>query len=153
MHLLAENALWETFSEFVTPDGNIINARGETEIIINKNDIENKSWVMLNNSRIENFYSITKISKTKYSFISENPSLGTQRGTFSIDRNTIFSRFQIENSDMNGFEVIIRNNDVCKAYGALYNNDELINSWSANMNRRGTAHNKAYTVHTLLNRG
>ncbi|ADK83238.1 hypothetical protein [Sediminispirochaeta smaragdinae] len=87
MHLLAENALWETISEFVTPDGNVINARGETEIIINKN--------------------------------------------------------KIENSDMNGFEVIIRNNHVCKAYGALYNNDELINSWNANMNRKGKAHNKA----------
>ncbi len=136
MHLLDENALWESISDFVTPDGNILKATGETEIITDGEKIINKSWVILNNSKIVNIYSITKIAGTKYSFISENPSLGTQKGIFTIDRNTIFSKFRIDKSDMNGFEVIVRNNDTCKAYGALYNGDELINSWSAIMKRK-----------------
>jgi len=133
MHLLVESSLWESVSEFVTPEGNIMNAIGETKIIVDENKIENKSWAMVNGSKIENFYLITKISETKYSFVSENPSLGTQKGIFSLDRNIIFSKFHIENTDMNGFEVIIRSNDICEAYGALYNKNELINSWKANM--------------------
>jgi hypothetical protein len=133
MHLLVESSLWESVSEFVTPEGNIMNAIGETKIIVDENKIENKSWAMVNGSKIENFYLITKISETKYSFVSENPSLGTQKGIFSLDRNIIFSKFHIENTDMNGFEVIIRSNDICEAYGALYNKKELINSWKANM--------------------
>ncbi len=136
MHLLAENAIWISFSEFVTPDGNILKATGETRITIDENKIINKSWAMLNDLKIENFYSITKITETKYSFISENPGLGTLKGIFTLDRNTIFSKFQIANSDMNGFEIIIRENNICKAYGALYNGDELINSWSAIMKRK-----------------
>ncbi len=136
MHLLKENALWESISDFVTPDGNILKATGETEISIDGVKIKNKSWVILNGVKIVNFYSITKISEAKYSFISENPSLGTQKGIISIDRNTIFSKFRIEKSNMNGFEVIVRDNDTCKAYGALYNEEELINSWSAIMKRK-----------------
>lgn len=135
MHLLEENSLWESNSEFVTPDGKIMSATGETEITIDGNKIENKSWAMLNETKIENFYSITKITENKYSFVSENPSLGTQKGIFTVDRNTVFSKFQIEDSDMNGFEVIIRNSDTCTVYGALYNQNELINSWNASMKR------------------
>ncbi len=118
MHLLLEEALWESISEFVTPDGKISNATGESEIIINGDKIENKSWAMLNGSKITNFYSITK------------------KGIFLIDRNTIFSKFRIENSDMNGFEVITRDKDICKAYEALYNGDELVNTWQATMKRK-----------------
>ncbi len=135
MHLLEDNSLWKSNSEFVTPDGKIMSATGETEITIDGNKIENKSWAMLNETKIENFYSITKISDNKYSFVSENPSLGTQKGIFTVDRNTVFSKFQIEDSDMNGFEVIIRNSDICTVYGALYNQNELINSWNASMKR------------------
>jgi hypothetical protein len=62
--------------------------------------------------------------------------LGIQKGIFSIDRNTIFSKFRIENSDMNGFEVINRDNDLCKAYGALYNGNELVNSWQTTLKRK-----------------
>ncbi len=136
MHFLSNTALWESLSEFVTPDGKISNATGESEIIINGDKIEIKSWAMLNDSKITNFYSITKITETKYTFISENPNLGIQKGIFSIERNTIFSKFRIENSDMNGFEVITRDNDLCKAYGALYNGDELVNSWQATLKRK-----------------
>jgi hypothetical protein len=35
MHFLSDVALWESLSEFVTPDGKISNATGESEIIIN----------------------------------------------------------------------------------------------------------------------
>jgi hypothetical protein len=72
MHFLSDVALWESLSEFVTPDGKISNATGESEIIINGDKIEIKSWAMLNDSKITNFYSITKITETKYTFISEN---------------------------------------------------------------------------------
>jgi len=136
MHFLSDMALWESFSEFVTPDGKISNATGESQIIINDNKIENRSWVMLNGLKITNFYSIIKNTETNYTFLSENPSLGIQKGIFSIDRNIIFSKFRIENSDMNGFEVIIRDNDICKAYGALYNGNELVNSWQATLKRK-----------------
>jgi hypothetical protein len=136
MHLLSENSLWETTSEFVAPDGSISKAEGETEILVGNDGIENRCWALLNGSKIENFYSITKITDNKYLFVSENPGLGTQKGIFSVDRNIIYSKFTIENSEMNGFEVIIRNNDVCDAYGSLYNGDELINTWKATMKRK-----------------
>jgi hypothetical protein len=37
---------------------------------------------------------------------------------------------------MNGFEVINRDNDLCKAYGALYNGNELVNSWQTTLKRK-----------------
>ena len=37
---------------------------------------------------------------------------------------------------MNGYEVIIRNGNICKAYGTLYNENELINSWNATLTRK-----------------
>lgn len=38
MHLLVESSLWESVSEFVTPEGNIMNAIGETKIIVDENN-------------------------------------------------------------------------------------------------------------------
>lgn len=133
MHLLSESNLWETVSEFVTPNGVISKASGETEIIFADVVIENRSWVMINNRKLENMYSIKKVSDQLYTFVSNNPALGIQKGTFSIDRNTIFSKFVVENTQMDGFEVIIRNKSNCEAYGALYNNGKLINTWKADM--------------------
>jgi hypothetical protein len=55
---------------------------------------------------------------------------------FSLDRNTLFSKFGIENTTLNGYEIIRREDDICYAQGALYDNDELINAWTAIMKKK-----------------
>ena len=133
MHLLSESATWETESEFVDGNGNISRATGESKIEVFDNYIINKSWIDLGGNKISNDYRIEKSSENRYLYRSNNPSLGVQIGTFGIDRNVVFSKFQIENTHLNGYEIIIRKDCVCDAYGALYDNNELKNTWNAKM--------------------
>ena len=51
----------ESVSEFITPGGNIVTAKGETKVAVDGGKTQNKSFAVLNGSKIENFYSITKI--------------------------------------------------------------------------------------------
>lgn len=135
MHLLSETGKWKTESEFVSPDGIISKATGESNIVVNKQEIRNNSWAVLSNIKRINNYKITRITDNEYQFESLNPELGNQKGTFSIDRNTIYSKFTIEGTNLNGFEIIKRLNDICHANGALYDGEKLINTWNAVMNK------------------
>jgi hypothetical protein len=135
MNLLSESALWKTESEFVTPQGIIIPSKGETEIEIKGKVIINNSWTMFDNNKRVNNYKICKLNESEYGFKSLNPELGIQTGKFNIDRNTIYSRFYIKETNFNGFEVIIRNNNECSATGILYDDEEVINSWKAIMKK------------------
>lgn len=134
-HLFTESAVWETTSEFVSPEGKISHAKGESIISVNETEITNKSWVELDKIKRVNNYKITPVSPFKLTSESLNPELGKQTGIFNIDRNTIFSKFKIENTTLNGYEIIHRQGDTCLVHGALYDNDTLINTWSANMNK------------------
>ncbi len=131
MHLLSETAVWKTESEFILPDGKISRAIGETSIIVQENEIKNNSWVSFGESKRINNYSITVVSKNELLFESLNPELGIQKGKFNIDRNTIYSKFIVENTNLNGFEIIKREDNLCFANGALYDADDLINTWNA----------------------
>jgi hypothetical protein len=102
MHLLSETAVWKTESEFILPDGKISRAIGETSIIVQENEIKNNSWVSFGESKRINNYSITVVSKNELLFESLNPELGIQKGKFNIDRNTIYSKFIVENTNLNG---------------------------------------------------
>jgi len=135
MHLLSETAVWNTTSEFVMPDGMITKALGKSSIEISGDVILNKSWAKFGDVLRENDYRITVISPFEYRFESINPALGIQRGVFSIDRNVIYSRFRIEQTEMSGFEIIIRNGKECNTFGALYEKEKLINTWRALMKK------------------
>ena len=136
MNLISENATWHSVSEFVSADGTISRAKGETIISVGDATISNRSHVDIDDRTLTNDYEITVAPGNRYPFRSQNPALGTQTGYFDIDRNVIYSRFEIENTALNGFEVIVRNGDTCTAHGALYDRSELINTWSAVLTKR-----------------
>lgn len=131
MHLLSESAVWKSESEFILANGEISRASGETSIVVLKNEIKNNSWVLWGESKRVNNYSIRVISENELAFESLNPELGIQKGKFNIDRNIIYSKFIIENTNLNGFEIIKREGDVCFTNGALYDADILIDTWNA----------------------
>ena len=74
-------------------------------------------------------------TENNYKFIVTNSKLGIQSGTFHIDKNVIYSKFQIDKTELNGFEVIIRNNNECQVYGCLYNGKNIINSWQTSLRK------------------
>jgi hypothetical protein len=136
MHLLSESAVWNSISEFISSDGTITEAIGETSIVIKENEIINNSWASLGESKRINNYRIKIISKNELRFESLNPDLGIQKGKINIDRNTIYSKFIIENTNLNGFEIIRRENDLCYVNGALYDGENLINTWNAKLSKQ-----------------
>jgi hypothetical protein len=118
MTFISENAIWITESEFVTAEGIISKATGETQINIANETITNHSFAEINGNTLVNDYEIHLTNTNRYPFQSLNPTQGIQKDYFDIDRNIIFSRFEIENTVLNGYEVIIRNEDICTAYDA-----------------------------------
>jgi len=116
-------------------DGMITKATGKSCIEISGDVILNNSWVKYGDILRENNYRITVITPFEYQFESLNPALGVQHGIFSIDRNVIYSKFRIENTEMTGFEIIIRNGKECNTFGALYEKEKLINTWKAFMKK------------------
>lgn len=135
MNLLSETALWKTESEFVTPNGNIARSMGETKVEVKGEAISNNSWVILGGEKRENNYKIVRVNTNEYQFESSNPELGMQTGKFNIDRNIIYSKFQVKGTQYNGFEVITRNGDECTVLGILYEGEKAINSWKAIMKK------------------
>lgn len=134
-HFLSESTVWQSSSEFVTPDGQIAYAKGESVISVNEKEIINESWVQMGSIKRINNYKITPLSQYEFAFESLNPELGKQTGIFNVDRNTLFSKFKIEGTSLNGYEIINREEGVCYAQGALYKNDSLINTWNATMKK------------------
>ncbi len=134
-HLFSESATWQTTSEFVSPDGNISSAKGESVISVGQMEITNDSWAELGGVKRTNNYKITPLSQTEFTSESLNPELGKQIGLFHIDRNCIFSKFRIEGTALNGYEIIRREENLCHAQGALYDDDRLINTWTAVMKK------------------
>lgn len=130
-HFLSESALWYSESEFVDPQGNITKTSGESKITVSENEIINESWAEMDSHRRVNNYRILPVSNTEYHSESLNPELGIQVGQFNADRNVIYSRFGIEGTELNGFEVIICENNECRAFGSLYNANQLVNTWQA----------------------
>lgn len=148
-HLFSESATWETTSEFVNPQGEISYAQGQSTITVKENEITNSSWAQLGEVKRVNNYRITPVSASKMVSESLNPELGKQTGIFHIDRNRVFSKFTIEGTTLNGFEIIRREYDTCYAEGALYDKDELINTWTATMIKINHVHMKPDTNHPV----
>ncbi|HCO67508.1 MAG TPA: hypothetical protein DIT04_07115 [Dysgonomonas sp.] len=132
-NLLSESAVWNTVSEFIDPEGNITSAEGQSVITLSSSGIINDSWVRNADGQIRNKYVISKNSETHFTYVSHNPALGVQEGFYDVNRNYIFSKFAIQGTEMNGYEVIRRVEDVCYASGALYDGNKLINTWTAAM--------------------
>jgi len=134
-HLFSESAHWKTTSAFVDSEGRVSEGIGESVITIGKDKITNQSWAMAGEQKLENDYVIIPHSSTRYEFRSENPALGVQEGFFDLNGNLVYSKFRIIDTDLNGFEVIRREGDICHATGALYSGNELINTWTARMEK------------------
>jgi hypothetical protein len=135
-NLLSENGEWISRSEFVDSKGNISIADGKTIVDCSNDDtIRTNSWVTSNGETISNNYIIKKKSENHLTYRSSNKILGIQSGTFDINKNHIFSKFAISGTTFNGFEVITREGNICRAYGALYDQKELINTWTAVMEK------------------
>jgi len=134
-HLLSEPGTWLTQSEFTDADGRVSKASGETVISIDESHLTNSSWVNIDDKKLTNDYDITRIDERRYEYVSRNPALGLQKGIFNIDRNRIYSKFSIENSAFNGYEVIVRRGNCCYAEGALYDDNVLINTWTCIMEK------------------
>lgn len=130
---LSETAIWKTVSEFVDPTGQIFIGEGESNVIVNGKSIANRSWLTVLGTKLENNYSITQISQNRYQFIAHKPHSGIETGFMDIDRNIVYTKFVIEDSELNGFETIARKGDTCDISGALYDGDKLINTWTAKM--------------------
>ncbi|MDP3452724.1 MAG: hypothetical protein Q8R90_07180 [Bacteroidales bacterium] len=128
-HLLSDPAEWMTSSEFVDKEGKIKRAIGEAKIIVNELEIINETWSCVEGKRICNCYRIEKESDHRYRYECNNPELGTQRGDFNIDRNIVYSKFTVNETSLNGFEIIVQDDDECTIYGTLYEGSELLNSW------------------------
>lgn len=141
-HLLSETAIWTTESEFVNAEGIISKATGKSEVIVSLNDIKINSLAIIGEVERKNDYKITVVTDNEYHFESLNPELGIQKGVFNIDRNLIYSKFTIENTNLNGFEIIKRIENTCYANGALYDEQHLINSWNAVMKKQITSKRK-----------
>lgn len=135
-HFLSETAVWESISEFVSPNGKISYAEGESVITISEKEITNNSWAQIGDMKRTNHYKITPLPPTELTYESVNPELGKQTGAFHLDRNTLFSKFKIAETSLSGYEIIRREMDVCYAQGALYDNDKLINTWNAKLTLR-----------------
>ncbi|MDR0660867.1 MAG: hypothetical protein LBG19_08745 [Prevotellaceae bacterium] len=136
LHLLSESAVWITESEFTDLAKNRSAGNGESHIKVDGQRLTNTSWVeMADGSRISNTYSIEKIQDNLYRYNSSSPALGIQASTFITDKSCVYSKFAVKNTRLNGFEVIIRNGNTRHAHGALYNGDELINTWVATMRK------------------
>jgi len=128
-HLLSDSAEWMTNSEFVDKNGNILKAIGEAKILIEGTEITNECWACIDGKRECNCYKIEKESDLRYRFVCMNTTLGKQTGDFCIDRNVLFSKFVINDTSLNGFEIIVKEEDECTVYGTLYDGVELVNSW------------------------
>lgn len=133
IHLFSESATWDTTSEFVSPEGESSYAQGQSVISVREQEIINDSWAQIGKIKRINEYRIIPVSSSKMISDSLNPELGKQTGIFHIDKNRIFFKFKIEGTTLNGFEIIRREGDTCFAEGALYDKDELINTWNATM--------------------
>jgi hypothetical protein len=136
MNLLSETALWITESEFVTPDGVITRSKGETKVEVQDKTIFNNSWVEFDSTKRVNNYKISILHENEYHYESSNPELGIQIGKFNIDRNVIYSKFCVKGTKLNGFEVITRNGNECIAFGILYEEEDVINTWKAIMKKK-----------------
>ena len=134
-HLLSDSAEWMTSSEFVDKEGKIFKAIGESKITHECDYITNESWACIEGRKVYNTYKIARETELKYRFESENPDLGTQTGEFNIDRNVVYSKFTVKDSTLNGFEIIIKDEDECSVYGTLFNGTELVNTWRTIMVR------------------
>ncbi len=134
-HLLSDPAEWMTSSEFVDKEGIIKRAIGEAKIVVNDHEIINETWSCVEGKRICNCYRIEKESDSRYRFECSNPELGTQTGDLNIDRNIVYSKFTVNNTSLNGFEIIVKDDDECTIYGTLYDGADLLNSWRTVMVR------------------
>lgn len=134
-HFLSDEGVWKTESEFTDAKGVISRVDGESVITIEKGLIRNYSYAVVNGEKVVNDYRIEPVNERYYRFEAHNPALGTLAGSFRIDRDIIYSKYHIRGESLNGFELVVREGSVCRAYGTLYDGDELINSWVARMEK------------------
>lgn len=134
-HIFSETAVWKTESVFITPDGVRHPGEGESHITVYETKVINESWTD-NHLKLRNEYRVTHMDGNRYLCRSENVRLGTQYGWMDLHDNTMFSKFEFEDSNYSGYEVITRNGDTAYVVGALYKGNQLENTWTATMRKQ-----------------
>jgi hypothetical protein len=135
-HFLSDSGIWKIIAEFVDPDGNVMHSEGESVISVSETEIINDVWVVSQDINRRNTYRIKPVAKNKMIAESTNPDLPQLTGTFNVDRNILHFKYQMEGSELNGYEIISRKRNVCYAYGAVYNGNTLRHTWTAVINKK-----------------
>lgn len=134
-HIFSESAVWHTESVFITPSMEQKTGTGESQVTVTEDKIVNNSWSNNGDLSLRNEYRITPLEGNRFFCRSANAILGVQYGWMDIHKNTVFSKFVFEKSELNGFEVITREGDRCIVAGSLYDGNKLINTWTAVMTK------------------
>lgn len=134
-HFFSDSGIWKVIAEFVDPDGKVMHSEGESVISVGSDEIINETWVASEEINRRNTYKITPVSKSEMVAESLNPDLPHLTGVFSLDRSMLHFKYQVDGSSVNGYEIISRKDSVCYAYGAIYDGNTLLQTWTATLNK------------------
>lgn len=135
-HLLSEDSDWKVYAEFAYPHGKILAREGELYVKFFPDHIERWYWYMEGEEKIEALFTIVSTTIDAFDYYSDGiKNLGMQNGTMHVDRNRIYSKFIVENTLLNGFEIAIHNGESCHVNGAIYHDKKLIKAWTSILTR------------------
>ncbi len=134
-HFFSDSGTWKTTAEFVAPDGRVMLSEGETVISVGKDGVMSEAWVASEEINRRNTYRIIPVSATEMTAESVDPYQPYLTGALNIDRNNLHFKYRMEGSAVNGYEIITRKGTVCYAYGALYNGNSILQTWTATLNK------------------
>jgi len=137
---LFEEGRWKGEGFFRDGEGLTVTVRGETRIIHGENHWMKEGFIEIEGAvprRIENRYVIEPFNgRDITSWSSENPVLGTLRGTFTVVGDSILSHFTCDDGACTGMEYVrFIDWDVYINRGTLLRGGNLLSSWSVTLRR------------------
>jgi hypothetical protein len=137
-HFLSDSGIWKVMAEFVDANGRVMLSEGEVVNAVSKDEIVTDVWVASENVNRRNTYKISEPSASGEGMTarSTNPELPSITGTYNIDKNNLHFKFRMEGSDVNGYQLTTRKGNTCYAYGAQYQGDKLLVTWTATLNKK-----------------
>lgn len=134
-HYFSEPGTWKVTVEFVDSKGNVMNLEGESVISMDETGITNTMYVASEKINRRNEYRITNVSATEMAVESTDSNQPRLSGKFNVERNNLFFKYRIDETATNGYEILSRHQSVSYAYGALYDGDTLLGTWTAISNK------------------
>jgi len=132
-NILFENATWKFTNEFVTPDGLVVEDKGEVVYRNHADRITVKRWFIDDHDqKIDVLQDIRKLDEHNFEYESNYISeIGPLKGSIHVERNRLYTIYRMGDTPINGFELTIRNGNTCTVNGALYYADTLVRTWNA----------------------